>query len=233
MMKCCARLLTGAFLAGAGWLSAPAQVSAQTAFTTQAVNMRAGPDRGFPLVAWLPAGTAVNVVGCIDGWRWCDVVTQWERGWVYARFLSLPFQNQRVTILNNGAWLGLPLITFSVGPYWGSHYRGRPWYGRQGQWSGWAPPPPVVRPPPRPPGWRPPPPPPPRPPSVRPPPPRPPAQGPGMGPPPRPNPPPGQGPGGGQRPPPAPPAVPPPGQGPGMGPGAPPGSITRPPRSQQ
>lgn len=225
MLKCCRRLLAGVLVAGAAWALTPTAALAQGAFTTQAVNMRAGPDRGFPLVAWLPAGTAVNVIGCIDGWRWCDVVTRWERGWVYARFLSITFQNQPVTILHNGGWLGLPLITFSIGPYWGNHYRGRPWYGRQGQWSTWSPPP-VVRPPPRPPGWRPPPP---QPPQVRPPP-RPPGQGPGMGPPSRPNPPPGQGPGGGPRPPPAPPAAPPPGQGPGMGPGQPPGNLTRPPR---
>jgi len=224
MLKWCGRLLPGVFLAASAWAMTPAAAFAQGAFTTQAVNMRAGPDRGFPLVAWFPAGTPVNVIGCIDGWRWCDVVTRWERGWVYARFLSVTFRNQPTTILHNGAWLGLPLITFSVGPYWGSHYRGRPWYGRQGQWSTWSPPPPVVRPPPRPPGWRPPSQPS-RPPTVRPPP-RPPTQGPGMGPPPqRPNPPPGQGPGTGP-----PPLPPPPGQGPGMGPGQPPENISRPPR---
>jgi uncharacterized protein YraI len=187
MLKCGSRLLAGMGVACAAWLLPMAAACAQPAFTTQAVNIRAGPDRAFPLVTWLPAGPAVNVVGCIDGWRWCDVVTRWERGWVYARFLSLTFRNQPVTIIYNGGWLGVPVISFSVGTYWGSHYRGRPWYGRQGQWSNWRPPPPVVRPPSRPPQGRPPPA---RPPQARPPsrppqsgpPNRPPGQGPGMGP---------------------------------------------------
>ena len=41
----------------------PIPALAQTAFTTQAVNVRAGPDRAFPLVTWLRPGTPVNVIG--------------------------------------------------------------------------------------------------------------------------------------------------------------------------
>jgi uncharacterized protein YraI len=52
----------------------PIPVIAQTAFTTQEVNVRAGPDRAFPLVTWLRPGTHVDVIGCTSGWRWCDVV---------------------------------------------------------------------------------------------------------------------------------------------------------------
>jgi uncharacterized protein YraI len=127
---------------------------AQIAFTTQAVNMRAGPDRGFPLVTWLPGGVTVNVFGCISGWSWCDVIFGRNRGWVYARFLSFGFQNQRMPIITGGARSGFPIVTFSVGPYWSAHYRGRPWYSNQARWSTWHPPPP--RRPSRPPSQRPP-----------------------------------------------------------------------------
>jgi len=120
---------------------------AQTAFTTQAVNVRAGPDRAFPLVTWLRPGTPVNVIGCTSGWRWCDVVAGGWRGWVYSRYLSGPIRSRA------------PVITFSVGSYWGAHYRGRPWYSSQPGWNNWGSP-----------GFRPPPPPPrPRPPAARPP----------------------------------------------------------------
>jgi uncharacterized protein YraI len=134
------------------------QLRTTQAFTTQAVNLRAGPDRSFPLVSWMQAGTPVNVFGCLNGWHWCDVAFGFNRGWVYGRFLSIPFGNQPVLIMNSGPRVGLPVVTFSVGPYWGAHYRNQPWFHQ--------PPPPQFRPPP--PG-RPPPPPPPRPPSARPP----------------------------------------------------------------
>ena len=159
----------------------PAVAWALPAFTTRSVNLRAGPDASFPLVAWMPAGTPVNVFGCINGWTWCDIQAGFNRGWVFAQFLSMPVQNQPIIIGNAGAWLGVPLIAFSIGPYWDLHYRNRPWWGHRNQWVSRPPPPawgppqgPNWRPPPGP-GWRPPPPPPrqpiaqPRPPSISPP----------------------------------------------------------------
>lgn len=151
---------------------------AQTAVTTSPVNVRAGPDRSFPLVTWLHGNTAVTVVGCIDGWRWCDVIAGRDRGWVYSRYLAFPWNGNQVTILHGGPTLGLPLLTFSLGAYWGAHYVGRPWFHNQRYWDNrWRrhPPPPVWRPPPpRPPHMQPAPP---RPPSARPPPSRPPSGG--------------------------------------------------------
>jgi len=124
------------------------------AFTTAAVNLRAGPDRSFPLVSWLQGGTPVTVFGCLAGWGWCDVGAGFNRGWVYGRFLAMPFNGQQVLIMNSGPRFGVPVVTFSVGPYWGAHYRGRPWY-HQPPPPGWGPPPPRP-PPPRPPPPRPP-----------------------------------------------------------------------------
>ena len=107
------------------------------AFTTAAVNLRAGPYRSFPLVSWLQGGTPVTVFGCLNGWHWCDVAFGFNRGWVYGRFLAIPFNGQQVLIMNSGPRFGVPMVTFSVGPYWGAHYRGRPWY-HQPPPPGWA-----------------------------------------------------------------------------------------------
>ena len=128
-------------------LALPAAAWAQVAYTTQAVNIRAGPDREYPQVAWLPSGVSVNVIGCVEGYRWCDVAAGPNRGWVYARFLAYPYQNQPVPIISGGAILGLPLITFSIGPYWDNYYRGRPWYGNRSYW--YSRPTPYYRPPPQ------------------------------------------------------------------------------------
>jgi uncharacterized protein YraI len=144
------RRLALAFAAASLFVLADA-AHAQGAVVNRNVNMRAGPDRVFPLVAWLPAGTRVRVFGCTSNWRWCDVARGRDRGWVHSAYLS------------NVSRRGTPVISFSIGPYWDLHYRGRPWFGSRPQWDGWGTP-----------SFRPPPPPPPRPPRPgRPPPPRP------------------------------------------------------------
>jgi uncharacterized protein YraI len=136
----------------------PLPLAAQVAVATRAVNLRAGPDRSFPLVAWFPAGTTVRVMGCINGYQWCDVISGPNRGWIYAGFLSYTYHNQPVIIYAGGPSLGFPIVTFSVGAYWGSYYSGRPWYSNRYKWSHWNPPPPRPYPHPRPPsGTRPPP----------------------------------------------------------------------------
>jgi uncharacterized protein YraI len=143
----------------------PAAASAQFAYTNRDANLRAGPNQEFPLVMWVPGGVQVYVNGCVDGFTWCDVTVDQERGWMYADFLSYDYFGQPVTIVSAGPSLGLPLITFSIGSYWDNYYRYRPWYGNRNYWynrppSWWyrpAPPPPprpIVRPPPqRPPNW--------------------------------------------------------------------------------
>ena len=98
--------------------------------------MRAGPNAQFPLVASVPAGVPVFVNGCVTGYTWCDVtVNGWERGWVYADYLSYPYRNQPVTVISGGALIGLPIVTFSVGNYWDTYYRERPWYNNRTYWS--------------------------------------------------------------------------------------------------
>jgi uncharacterized protein YraI len=220
---------------------------AQWAYTAKEVNLRAGPQRDYPVVARLPGGVSISVAGCLRDYRWCDVLAGPHRGWVYAQNIVYPYQGTNVPVLTYGTLIGLGVVTFSVARYWDTHYVGRPWYRQRHAWVNRPPPGyrPAARPPHRPPDYRP----------GRPlPPPHyrpsgghrpPPAQGPGTGH----RPPHGQGPGGGHRPPPnqgpgadhrPPPGQgpgadhrPPPGQGPGTGHRPPsgygPGSVHRPP----
>jgi uncharacterized protein YraI len=68
-------------------------------------------------------------MGCISNYQWCDVAAPNLRGWVYAGSLSYPYQGANVPVMNYGTVIGLPIVTFSIGTYWGNYYRGRPWYG--------------------------------------------------------------------------------------------------------
>jgi uncharacterized protein YraI len=130
-------------------LALPAIAAAQTAYLTTAVNVRAGPDSAYPVVVRVAPGAPLTVFGCLGDWSWCDVGAGPNRGWVYAKFLVYPYQSRRVPIIAYGPSLGLPIIAFSVGPYWDSYYRGRPWYVNRTYWEHRPPPP--VRPSPRPP----------------------------------------------------------------------------------
>jgi uncharacterized protein YraI len=118
----------------------PSAVLAQEAYTNRTANVRAGPDQTYPVVAQLPPGVGLQVMGCIEGYSWCDVVFGDNRGWVYAGSLSYPYQNRRVPILGYGPTIGIPIITFSFGNYWDSYYRGRPWYRNRGYWENRSPP---------------------------------------------------------------------------------------------
>jgi uncharacterized protein YraI len=116
-----------------------ASAAAQQAYTTRQVNLRAGPDRGYPQVAVVYARQAVYVNGCITDYRWCDVTAGPNRGWAYAAFLEYPYQDNRLPIYGNGPVLALPIVSFILGNYWGDHYRNRPWYGQQNNWNNWRP----------------------------------------------------------------------------------------------
>lgn len=109
--------------------------SAQNAYTSRPMNVRAGPDREYPLVAQLGPGAPLDVHGCLSDWSWCDVSFDDSRGWMYAGGLSFVYQGERVPLYSYAPRLGLPIITFSLGAYWNQYYRRRPWYSQRDAWA--------------------------------------------------------------------------------------------------
>jgi uncharacterized protein YraI len=131
-------------------IAMPLAAAAQQAVVSGG-NLRAGPDRTYPLVAQLAPGTPATVMGCISGYTWCDVVVPGGlRGWLYGGRLGYAYQGAPVPLLGIGAAIGVPIITFSLDSYWNNYYRDRSWYSQPRWWGGRRPLPPV-------PGWRPPP----------------------------------------------------------------------------
>jgi len=135
--------------AGAVALALPLAAAAQEAYTRGDANLRAGPSNEYPLVARLAPEQPLQVVGCTDGYAWCDVVLpDGLRGWVRASRLDYAYDGDAVPLATYGATIGVPIIGFALGSYWSDYYRDRPWY-REPRWWGNRPPPPPM------PGWRP------------------------------------------------------------------------------
>lgn len=122
-------------LAAAAGIALSSAAWAQQAFTTRTANVRAGPERDFPLVATLPAGASVYITGCLADYRWCDVDFGGGRGWISTRSLQSTYSGSTVPLYSYGAQIGLPIITFSLLNYWDSNYRNRPFYRERPRWE--------------------------------------------------------------------------------------------------
>lgn len=118
----------------AGLLALPALAHAEWAYAAKDINLRAGPATDYPVVARLGAGVTLSVEGCLNDYRWCDVVAGPYRGWVYAGNIVYSYQGRRVPVRDIGAAIGLGIVLFSLGNYWDQHYRNRPWYPQRQLW---------------------------------------------------------------------------------------------------
>lgn len=113
----------------------PSSALAARGVATSDVNMRAGPGTEFPVVTTIPDNAGVNILGCLAARDWCDVVWSGNRGWVSANYLDYFYNNNFVYLPEYYDRIGVPVVTFSFGPYWSQHYAGRPWYNRRHHWA--------------------------------------------------------------------------------------------------
>ncbi len=122
------------FLAMALLLAMPLTALAADGWVTVNLNMRAGPAAQYPLITTLSVGTEVTIQGCTDGWEWCDVIADGDRGWVDGSYIQDEYDGRRVAVPVYGARLGIPIITFAISSYWSNHYRHRAFYRNRDSW---------------------------------------------------------------------------------------------------
>ncbi|WP_266160075.1 SH3 domain-containing protein [Dyella silvatica] len=132
-------------------LALPAFAQAQESIVIGDVNLFAGPDTDYPNLGVLAAGTPIDVQGCTEDYEWCDVIVGGDRGWVAANYIQYIYQSQPVIVEQYGSRIGVPIVGFVIGTYWGNYYRNRPFFRQRDYWYRR---PIISRPPPRPqPGW--------------------------------------------------------------------------------
>ncbi len=137
-----------AVLAGSAALLLPLSAAAQNAIITQPAQLFAGPAPDYPVIAAVYPGLEVSVIGCLADYMWCDVVLQdGLRGWAYGPSLAYGWMGNALPVPDYGPSLGIPLVTFFIGDYWGRHYRHQPWFDEY-RWRQLPPPPPRFIPPP-------------------------------------------------------------------------------------
>lgn len=124
-----------AAVAFAAVVTAAPAMAQQLAVAATEVNLRAGPDQGYPIVVILPPGAQVVVQGCLADYQWCDVTYGHNRGWAHAGGLHYPYQSRYVPLPNVASTIGIGVIGFTLGSYWDDHYRGRSWYHERDRWS--------------------------------------------------------------------------------------------------
>lgn len=128
-------------IAGASLLMLSGVALAQVdAYTNAPAYVYAGPSPDYPAVAQVPPGVPLSVMGCVEGYAWCDVAAPNLRGWVYGGDLSSPYEGENVPLMTYGVQIGLPVIGFSIDSYWDHYYRGRPWYQDEAHWANHPPP---------------------------------------------------------------------------------------------
>jgi uncharacterized protein YraI len=141
-MKRHAYALAAALMLGsAGPLLLPGSAQAAPAYVTGHHFLHAGPGTAYPAVAELEPGVMVEVLGCLEGYGWCDVVIGESRGWIAGQFLEAMQRQRRYPLLGVAPSIGVPIIGFSVDSYWDRNYRNREWYRDRDRWAGRPPPP--------------------------------------------------------------------------------------------
>ena len=130
-------LVAGLGLLAASTLGAGSATAApvNNAYVTTSLHLRAGPGTYYPVVTTMRAGDRVSIYGCLSGWTWCDIGWHGYRGWAAGRYLQVAYHDRRRPVYSYGPYLGLPFLSFSIGPYWNEHYRHRRFYGERSRYD--------------------------------------------------------------------------------------------------
>jgi uncharacterized protein YraI len=97
-------------------------------FVKDTVDLHAGPDTTFPVVASIPAEAHMQLEGCIHTWNWCDVSWNGQRGWVSGDDIQSVYENKPMVVTKIGPTMHVPVVTYDTQTYWDTYYKTAPFY---------------------------------------------------------------------------------------------------------
>ena len=127
-------ITTAAVLALAA-LSALAQGRNVPGISNGSTYLHAGPGEDFPVVAHIPPGADMSINGCTQGFIWCDVAWNGNRGWISGRFLDGSLDDRNVNVVDYGTLMSVPTVVFDQHSYWRHNYRTYPFYSSPRFWT--------------------------------------------------------------------------------------------------
>lgn len=113
----------------------PQSARAADAYATTNLHLRAGPHSGLPVVATLQRHERVELLGCADGYQWCEVRTSYdEYGWVSSYYLRMLQGNNSYAIIDSNGYSSTRIIIYKPRDYWDRHYRNKNFYRDRNRW---------------------------------------------------------------------------------------------------
>ena len=122
---------------GAGAILSPPPAHAQdpNAYLLTNVNLRAGPGTEYPVIITVPNRAQIEIRGCLEDYRWCDIVFEDQRGWMRSIYLSYWYNEYYYPLGDYAPQLDLQIVSFDVDAYWGEYYQDRPFYAERARWE--------------------------------------------------------------------------------------------------
>ena len=129
-------LLAGAALVALTMLPlAPAHADELVGYSNGSVDLLAGPDGSFPVVAHVEPNAGLKIIGCQQGFTWCDVSMNGQRGWINGHFLDNVYNDKHVNVVEFGPQQNVPTVVFQQRTYWDTYYHDRPFYTEHRYWT--------------------------------------------------------------------------------------------------
>jgi uncharacterized protein YraI len=104
-------LLAGAS-ALAAVIAAPSMAMALDAVAVTDLNMRAGPGSQYPIVTTIQSNGSVEILGCLEQAKWCQVNWQGNQGWAYSEYLAVTETGEQIFVPQARSVLDIPVVAF-------------------------------------------------------------------------------------------------------------------------
>jgi uncharacterized protein YraI len=93
-------------------IAAPSMAMALDGVAVTDLNMREGPGSQYPIVATIQSNSQVQILGCLEEARWCQVNWQGNQGWSYSEYLAIDQAGEQIYVPQARSVLDIPVVAF-------------------------------------------------------------------------------------------------------------------------